>query len=82
MITQLSAKHHFGAMHTADNTDGKVTNRVLLSTESEKVRALRKSTVFSCKRCHGVRRLLSVIGSIHFNVKIQLVSLTYFNFLI
>ena len=27
MISQLSAKYQFGAMHTADTTDGKVTNR-------------------------------------------------------
>ena len=37
MISQLSAKYQFGAMHTADTTDGKVTNVPLLSTESEKV---------------------------------------------
>ena len=37
MISQLSATYHFGAKHTADTTDGKVTNRALLSTESENV---------------------------------------------
>ena len=37
MISQLSAlKYKFGAIHTADTTDGKVTNRALLSTKSEK----------------------------------------------
>ena len=40
MISQLSAKYHFGAMHTADTTDGKVTNWTLLSTEFEKVHCL------------------------------------------
>ena len=34
MINQRSAKYHFGAMHTADTTDGEVTNRALLSNES------------------------------------------------
>ena len=37
MISQLFAKYQFGAIHAADTTDGKVTNRALLSTESEKV---------------------------------------------
>ena len=37
MISQLSAKYQFGAIHTAHTTDGKVTNLALLSTESEKV---------------------------------------------
>ena len=40
MISQLSAKYQFGAMHTADTTDGKVSNRALLSTESDKVHCL------------------------------------------
>ena len=40
MISQLSVKYHFGVMHTADTTDGKVTNGALLSTESEKVHCL------------------------------------------
>ena len=41
MISQLSAKYHSGAMHTASTTtDGKVTNRVILSTESEKLHRL------------------------------------------
>ena len=35
MISQLSAKYQFGAIQTADTTDSKVTNRDLLSTESE-----------------------------------------------
>ena len=40
MISQLSAKYQFCAIHTADTTDGKVTTRVLLSIESEKVHRL------------------------------------------
>ena len=35
MISQLSAKYQFAAIHTV--WDGKVTNRALLSTESKKV---------------------------------------------
>ena len=37
MISQLSAKYQFCTIHTADTTDGKVTNQALLSIESEKV---------------------------------------------
>ena len=40
MISQLSAKYYFGVMHTADTTDGEVTNRALLSTKSENVHLL------------------------------------------
>ena len=40
MIRQLSAKYHFAAIHTADTTGGKVTNRAILSIESEKVHRL------------------------------------------
>ena len=41
MISQLSAKYLLGAtMHSSDTTDGKVTNRALLSTESENVHRL------------------------------------------
>ena len=42
MIGQLSAKYHFGAMHTADRPtrNGKVTNRAILSSESENVHRL------------------------------------------
>ena len=40
MISQLSAKYHFGMLHTADTTVGKVTNQALLSTESETVHRL------------------------------------------
>ena len=39
-ISKLSAKYQFCAIHTADTTHGKVTNRALLSTESEKVHRL------------------------------------------
>ena len=37
---QSNIKYQFCAIHTADTTDGKVTNRALLSTESEKVHRL------------------------------------------
>ena len=37
MISQLSAKYQFSAIDAADTTDGKVTNRALLSAESAKV---------------------------------------------
>ena len=37
MISQLSVKYQFGAIHTPDTTDHKVTNMALLSAESEKV---------------------------------------------
>ena len=40
MISQLSAKYQFCAIHTADTTDGKVTTRASLSVESEKVHRL------------------------------------------
>ena len=36
-ISKLSGKNQFCAIHTADNTDGKVTTRARLSTVSEKV---------------------------------------------
>ena len=35
-ISQLSARYQFGAIDTADTTDGKVTHLALLSAESEK----------------------------------------------
>ena len=41
MISRLSAKYYFGAMHTTDTTDSKLTNRALLSTESENVHQTR-----------------------------------------
>ena len=40
MIGQLTDKYQFGAIQTAETTDGKVTNLALLSTESEKVHRL------------------------------------------
>ena len=40
MISQLAVKYQFGAIDTADTTDGKVTNLALLSTKSEKVHRL------------------------------------------
>ena len=40
MISQLYAKYQFGAIETADTTDGKVTNMALRSAESEKVHSL------------------------------------------
>ena len=47
MITQLSAKYQFCAIHTADTitTAGKVTNRALLSTVSEQ-NGIRESPPF------------------------------------
>ena len=45
MICQLYAKYQFGAIHTADTTYGKVTNRALLSAESEKVHRLYLPTI-------------------------------------
>ena len=50
MISQLSAKYQFGAMHTADTTGGKVTNLALLSTDSEKVHRL--YSLLSVDRTH------------------------------
>ena len=54
MIIQLSAKYHFGAMHTTDTTDGKVTNRAILSTESENHQEcpsfILSSTITLCRR--------------------------------
>ena len=35
IINELLAKYQFGAIHTADITDDKVTNRALCSAESE-----------------------------------------------
>ena len=40
MTSQLSGNYQFGVMHTADTTEGKITNMALLSTESEKVHCL------------------------------------------
>ena len=37
MISQLFAKYKFGAMHTADTTDSKVTNRALCPPNPRKV---------------------------------------------
>ena len=40
MISELFAKYQFGAMYTADITDGKFKNRALYSAESEIFRLL------------------------------------------
>ena len=40
MISKLSAKYQFCVIHTADNTDGKVTIVRRLSTVSDKVHRL------------------------------------------
>ena len=51
MISQLSAKYQFGAMHTADTTDGKVTNAPPF------VHRIRESTPFILARHKIVERL-------------------------
>ena len=56
MISQLSAKYQFGEIHTADTTTCKVTNRALLSTESEKVHHLYLSASFCVRQPEGYPR--------------------------
>ena len=40
MISELFGKYQFGALHTADISDGKVMNRAVCSAESELFRGL------------------------------------------
>ena len=56
MISQLSAKYQFGAIHTADITDGKITNRAFCLPNPRKsivyTRPDRSINVFNSKCLH------------------------------